>query len=179
MYMINSKNIKNVKNKFWNYSLRESTAAHWNRDSRVSCHWRSILGLTYEREKIMFYRSSSRQYFLRYVESFEKKTVALITMDDNGGLPIKCSATRAVSRVTHGSSRFRKYSRAARPVSANERSYSRSAESCKSADAIRQGGPQRQVLSSEINNDNKMCNFLRLERIEYPGGRSFNASLYM
>lgn len=46
--------------------------------------------------------------------------MALITMDDNGGLPIKCATTRASSRVTHGSLRFRKYACAARSVSANK-----------------------------------------------------------
>lgn len=102
--------------------------------------------------------------------------MALITMDDNGGLPIKCSATRADSRVTHASSRFRKYDRAACwPVSANERSYSQSAESCKSAGAIHQGKGRRGLndgklprFALEINN-NRMRNPPSLECIKYPG----------
>lgn len=68
---------------------------------------------------------------------------------------IKCGATRANSRVTHGSSRFRKYACAARPVSANKQSCSQSAESCKSVGAIHQEVQRRQVpfRASEINND--------------------------
>jgi len=97
--------------------------------------------------------------------------VALITMDDNGGLPIKCSATS--SRVTHGSLRFRKYVRAARPVSANEQSCTQSAESCKSVGTIHQGNNDKlSHFASEITN-NKMCNSLSFKCIGYPGWSSF------
>lgn len=71
--MINPKNIRNVRNKFWNYSFRDSTRAN-TLEPRLEFHatadpsWGSRMG-----EKIMFYRPSSRQCFLRYVESFEKK----------------------------------------------------------------------------------------------------------